>query len=88
MAYENRGVSLQKFCSKYDLYRATINRWVYLYRKYGLGGLKPSSEWKIYSIEIKMVATLDYSSAKYSQSEIIHKYEISHCTVLIKWIKK
>nr|WP_280166303.1 transposase [Priestia aryabhattai]MDH3115433.1 transposase [Priestia aryabhattai]MDH3125647.1 transposase [Priestia aryabhattai]MDH3125673.1 transposase [Priestia aryabhattai] len=87
VAYEKRSVSSREFCSKYDLYRATINRWIYLYRTYGLEGLQTSSEWKRYSIEIKTAATLDYLSGKYSQSEIIRKYEISHRSVLMKWIK-
>ncbi len=87
LAYEKRSVSSREFCSKYDLYRATINRWIYLYRTYGLEGLQTSSEWKRYSIEIKTAATLDYLSGKYSQSEIIRKYEISHRSVLMKWIK-
>lgn len=86
VAFENRQTSIQEFCQENNISKKTMKEWIYLFQRYGLDGLQGSSGWKRYSKEIKMAAVLDYLSGNYSQTEIIHKYEISSRSVLRKWI--
>lgn len=87
VAYEGRQTSASDFYRQYNISKVTMNEWIYLFQTYGMDGLQNSSGWKRYSKEVKTAAVLDYLTGNYSQKEIVHKYEISHASVLRKWIK-
>jgi transposase-like protein len=74
--------------STYNVHHTTISDWKHKYDKYGLEGLKESSTWKIYSIEVKLAAMTDYLSGKYSTREVVRMYELSSTSVLRGWMKK
>jgi transposase len=87
VAFEDRQISVLDFCRHYNISKETINKWIYLFRTYGMDGLQNSSGWKRYSKEVKTAAVLDYLSGNYSMTEIVRKYEMSGKSVLEKWIK-
>ncbi|MGI6488144.1 MAG: transposase [Syntrophothermaceae bacterium] len=73
---------------KYDIDITTLTNWRHRYELYGYDGLKIRTHNKSYSEELKLQAVQDYLSGKYSQYEIIDKYNISSRTQLANWIKK
>ena len=87
IAFENRKTSSQDFCRQNKISEVTIRNWIYLFKTYGIDGLKGVEGWKIYSKELKTAAVLDYLSGKYSSFKIIRKYEISSRSVLQRWVK-
>lgn len=88
MEYEHGNISRSKIASIYEINEGTLNQWSYSYRNNGLDGLKESRSCKKYSKEIKEKAVADYLSGKYSQRDIVRKYQISAKRVLEEWIKK
>jgi len=72
----------------YGVVGTTLRHWIYLYKKYGVLGLKESKTWKNYSEELRTNAVLEYLTGNYSLLDIVKKYEISGKSVLSKWIKK
>lgn len=87
IAFENRQSSIQDFCRQYTISKKTVERWVYLFKTYGMEELQGSTGWKRYTKEVKTAAVTDYLSGYYSQKEIVRKYNISSGSVLEKWIK-
>ncbi|MDD2372263.1 MAG: transposase [Syntrophomonadaceae bacterium] len=73
---------------KYDIDITTLTNWRHRYELYGYDGLKVRTYNKSYSAELKLQAVQDYLSGKYSQYEIIDKYNIASRTQLGNWIKK
>ncbi len=87
-AYENGYVTMQKTLTKYSISKYDFYDWKYKYSKYGIDGLKESRTCKKYSNELKELAVNDYMSGKFSQSEVVKKYELTDRSVLRKWINK
>lgn len=88
LAYEDGKGSMAEIASMYKIARGTIKDWIYLYRKYGIDGLRESKTWKNYSKELKERAVSDFLSGKYSMKELVRKYEISNKEVLRDWINR
>jgi len=87
VAFENRQSSIPDFCRQYNISKPTIEKWIYLFNTYGIQGLEGASQWKRYTKEVKSAAVMDYLSGRYSQNEVIRKYDISSRSVLERWIK-
>lgn len=73
---------------KYDISVNTLVKWRHRYKLYGSEGLKIQTRHKSYPAELKLQAIRDYLSGKYSQYEIIDKYNIASRTQLKRWIIK
>ena len=73
---------------RYKVGKTTLYEWVRLYRARGSEGLVPSLTNRKYSIEIKRLAVEDYLSEIGSLSSICTKYDISHESMLLRWIKR
>lgn len=80
--------SIQEIVTKHNISVYTFYKWRYNYEKYGIDGLKESRTWRSYSKELKEQAIKDYSSGKYSQGEIVRKYELPDKSVFKNWINK
>lgn len=87
-AYEDGFGSISEITSLYRISLATYYNWKYNYTKYGIDGLQESKKWKSYSKELKEHAVNDYLSGKYSQDQVVRKYEISDRKVLLDWVNK
>ncbi len=74
--------------TKFKISAYAFYDWGYNYERYGIDGLKESRTCKKYSKELKERAIKEYLSRKYSQKEIVEKYEITDKSVLDAWIKK
>jgi transposase len=74
-------------CRKYQISKYSLIDWMKRFEKSGIEGLKKSTSWKRYSKELKEAAVRDYLSGKYSQYEIVRKYEISSRSVL-RWVER
>lgn len=81
-------LSEKKISKAYQISTATLKKWCYKYKRYGIEGLQESHTCKKYSRELKELAVRDYLTGKYSKAEIARKYEISDSSVLRFWIKK
>jgi transposase len=86
--YENGDYTIYELCKKFGISKTSFKKWVKQFQKYGIESLRPSSPWKQYSNELKETAVRDYLSGKYSQNEIVSKFEISSDSVLRNWIKQ
>lgn len=86
MEYVNGNKSLQEIHDKYKISVYAFYNWKYKYETYGIDGLKESRTWKKYSKELKEQVVLEYLSGKYSQGELVKKYELTDKTLLKKWI--
>lgn len=86
MEYVNGNKSLQEIHAKYKISVYAFYKWKYKYETYGIDGLKESRTWKKYSKELKEQVVLEYLSGKYSQGELVKKYELTDKTLLKKWI--
>ncbi|WP_434294249.1 IS3 family transposase [Clostridium botulinum] len=78
--------SIQEIATKHNISIYTLYKWRYNYDKYGVDGLRESKTWKKYSKELKEQVVLEYLSGKYSQGELVKRYEITDKTVLKRWI--
>jgi transposase len=87
-AYQNEDYTLKELCSRYQISKITLYKWMEKFEKEGISGLEESKTWKSYSKELKVRAVMGYISGEYSQEEIIRKYEISSRSVLHRWIKQ
>jgi transposase len=87
MAFKSENYAHQELCSRYQINKTTLYRWVEKFEKEGTDGLKDSKTWKSYSKELKEAAVKDYLSGEYSLRQIVRKYEISSISVLERWIK-
>jgi len=87
-AYEDGFRSINEVASLYRISPATYYNWRCNYNEYGIDGLKESKTWKSYSKELKEHAVNDYLSGKYSQAQVVSKYEISDRKVLLDWVNK
>jgi transposase len=88
LAYENRDYTIKELCSIFQISKNSLKEWIEQFEKYGIEGLIQSKSWRPYSKEFKEAAVRDYLSGKFSQYEIVRKYEISSRSVLRKWINK
>lgn len=87
-AYEDGVGSISEITSLYRISPTTFYNWRYNYDEYGIDGLKESKTWKSYLKELKEHAVNDYLSGKYSQDQVVRKYEISDRKVLLDWVNK
>jgi transposase-like protein len=79
--------SINEMESIYNVHHSTILEWKHKYDKYGLEGLKGSSNWKKYSKGLKLAAIRDCLSGNYSIRQVARMYEISDASVLRQWIR-
>ncbi|OAA83689.1 transposase [Clostridium coskatii] len=86
MEYKNGSKSIQEIHTKYMVSVYAFYKWRYNYEKYGVDGLRESKTCKKYSKELKEQVVLEYLSGKYSQGELVKKYEITDKTVLKRWL--
>lgn len=86
MEYKNGSRSIQEIHAKYEISVYAFYKWRYNYEKYGVDGLKESETCKKYSRELKEQVVLEYLSGKYSQGELVKKYELTDKSVLKRWI--
>jgi transposase len=85
LAYQSGDYTMN--CRKYQISKYSLIDWMKRFEKSGIEGLKKSTSWKRYSKELKEAAVRDYLSGKYSQYEIVRKYEISSRSVL-RWVER
>ncbi|WP_277679154.1 helix-turn-helix domain-containing protein [Gracilibacillus dipsosauri] len=86
--YQNENYTLKELCSRYQISKYTLYKWIQKFEKEGIRGLKNSKTWKRYSKELKVRAVKSYVSGEFSQEEIVRKFEISSRSVLRRWIKQ
>jgi transposase len=86
--YEDGNGSIQAIATKYKISVYAFYDWRHNYEKYGMDGLKESRRLRKYSKELKELAIQDYLSGKYSQGEIVRKYELADKSVFKSWITK
>lgn len=86
--FENRESTIKEICSKFQVAKSSLMKWIKQFEKYGIQGLETSTSNKSYSKELKEAAVRDYLSGKYSQYEIVQEYKISSRSVLQRWINK
>jgi transposase-like protein len=86
--WEDGNYSIKDITSMYNVNRSTIRIWKQNFHKFGVEGLKESTNLKRYSKQLKLAAIQDYQSGQYSLREITRKYEISDKSVLRQWIQK
>lgn len=86
--YGNGTASITDIAVKYKISVYAFYHWRYNYEKYGIDGLRESKKWRRYSNELKKQALQDYLSGKYSQGEIVRKYELPDKSVFKNWINK
>lgn len=67
--------------------KTTVSEWVRKFNESGMDGLENGKGWKQYSEELKLEAVEDVLIRKKSLSSVVKKYEISHNSVLKRWIK-
>lgn len=84
--YVNGTKSIQEIHAKYKISVYAFYKWKYNYETYGIDGLKESRTCKKYSKELKEQVVLEYLSGKYSQGELVKKYELTDKTLLKQWI--
>ncbi|WP_099191984.1 transposase [Tepidibacter mesophilus] len=58
--YNSGALSTSDISHRYGVVDGTLRHWIYLYKKYGVLGLKESKTWKNYSKELKTNAVLEY----------------------------
>ncbi|MCA1031902.1 helix-turn-helix domain-containing protein [Bacillus timonensis] len=88
MSYKNEDYTITEICSKYNISTRTLYDWIEKHEKYGLSGLNDLRTWQPYPKELKEEAVRDFLSGKYSQLELIRKYETSSRSVLQRWVKQ
>lgn len=88
LEYQSGQACLNDIANKYKIQRRTISQWIYRFERYGIDGLVKSTSWKHYSKELKECAIQDYLVGRLRLNEVVRKYEISHHSVLLDWIKK
>ena len=64
-----------------------ITDWARIYRREGVLGLEPEEKDRVYSLETKKQAVLEYLSGGYSQHGICEKYGIRSKSLLRRWIE-
>ncbi len=88
LAFRNRDYSIQDLCSRFQISKSSLRRWIDKFERYGIDGLKESKSWKSYSEELKKAAVGEYLSGDFSLPELTRKYEISDDRLLRQWINK
>lgn len=78
----------EKVAHKYKINVSTLVKWRHRYELYGMDGLEIRIRNQRYSVELKNQVVQDYLSGKYSQYELIDKYQIASRTQLKSWIDK
>jgi transposase len=86
MEYVNGDNSIQEIHIKYSISAYAFYKWRYNYERYGIDGLRESETYKKYSRELKEQVVLEYLSGRYSQRELVRKYELTDKSVLKRWI--
>lgn len=86
--YFNGSGSIQEIAQKHNISVYALYKWRYNYEKYGIDGLSESRTCRKYSEELKNQAMQDYLSGKYSQGEIVRRYELPDKSVFKNWINK
>lgn len=88
MEYENGLRSIQEIHTKYRISIYAFYKWRYNYEKYGVNGLIESRTCRKYSKELKEKAVQEYISGKYTQGQIVRKYELPDKSVFKNWLNK
>ena len=86
--FEASQTTFAEIAKKYGLGKTTLTEWWHRYKIYGYEGLEARINNKKYPAEIKIKAIQDYLSGKYSQIQIVDKYEMASRTQLRNWIEK
>lgn len=79
--------SYQGLSKKYNIGKATIQKWVTAYRIHGINAFIPVIGNKSYSIEFKISCIKEVLSGAGSSVDIASKYNL-HPTVLEQWIRR
>ena len=78
--------SLNEVSHQFKVDPHSLRDWIRAYWHDGPSGLKESHTWRRYSQTLKLAAINDYLSGYYSLEECCNKYNISHDSVLRRWI--
>ncbi len=82
MKYKNGDSTVDGFCERHQIPKVTLYNWLEKFEKEGLIGLEDSNKWKPYSKELKELVVREYLLGKYSQYEIVRRYNLSSRSVL------
>lgn len=88
MEYESGLRSIQEIHTNYRVSVYAFYKWRYNFEKYGVTGLIESRTCRKYSKELKGQAVQEYLSGKYTQGQIVRKYELPDKQVLKNWLNK
>lgn len=90
--------AIQAFCSglksrteiteELGIGRTTFTKWVSVYEKYGADYLEPKKGNASYPKEFKLMVVLEYLSGKGSYDSLCIKYNISHQSVVQRWVRE
>lgn len=74
--------------NEYGIVKATMQRWVRLYKTRGPEGLVPAAANRKYTPELKEIVVQEYLQKGSSLPAICEKYNISNESMVVMWIKK
>jgi transposase len=85
--YEKGYSSLNNIAEEIGAGRETVRCWYLAYKEHGAKAFETSNKNRTYSKEFKLSVIEEYTSGKYSQSNLAAKYDIS-TGVISNWINK
>lgn len=85
--YEKGNISFKNIADEIGTTKEVVRRWYLTYREHGPSAFEPSTQNRSYSKEFKLSVVEEYTSGKYSLSDLRAKYNIS-TGVISKWVNK
>jgi len=85
--YEKGIGSFDSIAQKIGSVEPVVRRWYLAYKEHGPEAFETSNKNRSYSKEFKLSVIEEYTSGKYSQSDLVGKYNIS-AGVISNWINK
>jgi len=85
--YEKNNGSFSRIADEIGANVETVRRWYLIYKKHGFSAFETSSKNRTYSKDFKLSIVEEYTSGKYSLTDLTAKYNIA-TEVVRKWINK
>lgn len=81
------GFGTKAIAHRVGLHRDTVDKWIGLYRRYGLVGLDPVSEHQKYTFETKLAAVRAFEAGQ-TKASVMTEFNIRNKTQLDRWVSQ
>ncbi|NMA85277.1 MAG: transposase [Epulopiscium sp.] len=85
--YEKGNVSFSDIAREIGTAKEVVHRWYLKYKEHGASVFEPLNKERSYSRKSKLLIIEEYTSGKYSQSDLAAKYNIS-TGLISNWVNK